>query len=90
MEHELLPGQLVVFPNPAKEYLQLSLNVEQGGFYTFSLTGALGDQGILQHRFYLSKGKQVLKVSLGNVPSGLYIAEMRNGSTVFLAKVVVK
>jgi hypothetical protein len=90
LEHELSPGQLVVYPNPAKEVIQLSLFVEQDGFYDFSLTGVSGERGVLQHRFYLSKGKQLLKVSLGNVPSGIYIAEMRNGSTVFRRKVVVK
>ena len=62
LEHKLLPGQMVVFPNPAKEYLQLSMNIEQGGFYDFSFTGVSGELGILQHRFYLSKGKQVLDV----------------------------
>jgi hypothetical protein len=90
LEHELSPGQLAVFPNPAKEYIQLSMYVEQDGFYDFSLTGVSGERGVLQHRFYLSKGKQLLKVSLGNVLSGSYIAEMRNGSTVFRRKVVVK
>ena len=76
----------LLYPNPAKEILNISLNFSKDGEYQLCLSNVLG-QAVLKKEF-----SEKTSIDISAIPRGLYLAKIIENSTgrVFTKKVVVE
>jgi len=78
-----------LFPNPAKEYLNIGYSLSQGGYVTieiFSLNGELIEKHVPGDK---PAGDHQYQWNVRNVANGLYICTIRQGQQVISRKVVI-
>lgn len=78
-----------VFPNPAGDFLNISLShddTEEGTVTLFNMNG----QALLQQAITLQAATQVIPVNVGSLAKGFYFVEVRTTSGVAMKKVVLE
>jgi hypothetical protein len=86
---ETLDAALEVFPNPVKDgTLHVKVYAREAGTTVVSLTGTGGSRTQVKE-YALRQGQNLLKVSTGTLPSGLYVLSVQQGSGRTVKKVVV-
>lgn len=78
-----------IYPNPAADILNISINNSEEGFYTIEAIDITGRLTELSNE-YLNKGEQVVQVDVSNMAKGMYTIILRNGNHVMTNKFVVQ
>lgn len=78
-----------VFPNPATDRVRFRLNLPESAASTLSLFSLDGKQIIQQNLGFLSQGSQTAEFSVGDLPPGIYIAEVQSGDFRAVKKLAV-
>jgi len=79
--------QLLVFPNPAKEMLNVQINNRQKGDAVLLVTDATGRQ-VFKKEIQLSEGNNTIPVYISLFKPGVYIVSLINGSESFTRQFV--
>jgi len=86
---ESLDAALEVFPNPVRDgVLHVKVYARQAGTAVVSLAGTGGSR-TLTKEYALRQGQNLLKVSTGTLPSGLYVLSVQQGAGRMVKKVIV-
>ncbi len=83
----LAENQVLIFPNPAQEYLQLSLKNPAAEKVQATLFHASG-QVFLQKE--LTVGESQLQIKTATLPAGFYFLKIASGNASFVEKVLVQ
>jgi hypothetical protein len=87
---QTLDAALEVFPNPVKNgSLHVKVYARQAGTAVVSLAGTVGSR-TLTKEYALRRGQNLLQVSTGTLPSGLYVLSVQQGTQRMVKKVVVQ
>jgi len=81
---------LSAFPNPAREAVQLKVELPESGAVSFSVydaTGILVSDGVVEGHY--PKGEQQIEVSTKDLADGVYFMRLQSGDFVGVARVVV-
>lgn len=81
------PNSMLLFPNPAKELLNVQLSQAVSGQASVSLRNLQGQ--VLQERAFPEGGRQ-LQLETAGLPAGLYLVTLRTAAGQLTEKVVVR
>jgi hypothetical protein len=78
---------LDVFPNPAREYLDIRLHLpgQQAGIQLLNQHGT----AVLQRTLDPEPGVTALRIPLGGLPAGIYYLRVTSGGAVYIEKVMI-
>ena len=80
--------RIEVSPNPADEYIQVGVQLDQAQVFRIDLLNSLGQRMGYDQEF---KGaNERINLSISNLPAGLYWLEVRVNDRAFLEKVIVQ
>ncbi len=80
-------NQISVYPIPAKNEVNVALNLAKAGTYTQTIVDLNGK--VLRSEMYnLEAGEQVLKMNIQNLASGHYIFNLNNGTDRFNTSII--
>lgn len=79
-----------VYPNPAREQLQVGFELPQAGLTSLELLDQTGRVAYRMAPVDLPAGKQVRTLQLAGLPTGLYVLRLRSGALAGVRKVVLK
>lgn len=82
-------GELSVFPNPAKNYLNISLNTGVSGKYDVNIMTVDG-RLIKSDVINLSAGSNNQTLDVQGIPSGCYLIRIQNAKEYFINKIILK
>ncbi len=77
-----------LFPNPAKDMVTIEVPVEGESDVQVSIMDATGRVAIQENRT-MAKGNNQVQVGLGQLSTGIYMVQVRNGETVNTRKLVI-
>lgn len=80
--------ELEVNPNPSKGKITINYTVPRNGQYTLRVFNSAG--AVFFHKANISRGKQQLRVDLGEIPNGVYFVELNNGEEKLSKKIIIK
>jgi hypothetical protein len=83
-----LTTKLSVFPNPARNTVNLVFNTEEGGSATISVINQTGSV-VLNKIIGVNTGDNTRKLDVGNLANGMYFIKIQKGSAIQMAKLVV-
>jgi len=81
-------GNLMIWPNPARDHVRISFPGTASGNVRFELLGLAGNVVLVQTA-ELSGQKDVL-LNISSLKPGLYVMKARNGSKQWIAKLIVQ
>lgn len=87
--NDLKQGELSVFPNPAKNYLNISLNTGASGKYDVNIMSVDG-RLIKSDVINLSAGSNNQTLDVQGIPSGCYLIRIQNAKEYFINKIILK
>lgn len=76
-------NQITAVPNPADQYIQVSINAKQNGPYTLSLIDYKGRSVYHQSAF----NENMLTIPRNNLPAGLYILQLVASGKAYQTKI---
>ncbi len=79
---------LSVFPNPANDVLNISLNAENAQEVNISLLTV--DGKLMGERMLQLQGKQTMQLSVNNLPAGFYFVRVSTNEGIMMTKVVIE
>ncbi len=77
-----------IFPNPAKDMVTIEVPVEGESEVQVSIIDATGRVAIQENRT-MAKGNNQVQVGLGQLSTGIYMVQVRNGEAVNTRKLVI-
>lgn len=90
IESPLLPEQSVnVFPNPAKDQLNVSYTVEEASEISLSITNMLGQQVRYMEMGTVSQGANTTTLDISDLESGIYMVTIQTGQETVTRKITV-
>jgi hypothetical protein len=81
--------QLTLFPNPAKDEVNVRFVATQSGAYDVSLYDATG-KTILTQKAQFNEGENTASFDVVSLPRGLYVVKVSNGEELFSQKVIIE
>ncbi len=75
-----------IYPNPAKNYIQIELDGNHTGDFTIQLINAAGQ---LIYNKYAGHIGQGYRLDLAKVPQGIYLLQLSNGSKIGTKKIII-
>ena len=82
-------GQLVIYPNPAENTLNVEFKAKVSGNIQVSIVNLTG-QKLMQKELDAAGGKQSLQFNISGLQQGLYIIKIQSGNEVVLTRQFVK
>ena len=77
-------NQIIIYPNPVQEQLNIILNSQEDVIHHFTLTSVSGQPVVS-----LSPVSRRIRLSISRLPEGLYIAEIRTGNKREFRKIII-
>jgi hypothetical protein len=71
---------LIVYPNPTQDYVNIEFNIVEPGQFSFSITDILGRVLIVEPAKTFSQGKHTVKIDLNHLSSGIYNLNIHNSN----------
>ena len=87
--NDLKQGELGIFPNPAQNYLNISLKAGTTGNYNVNIL-TLDGKIVKSASIGLIEGTNNQTVSVQGVPAGCYLIKIQNEKEYFVNKIIVK
>lgn len=81
-------SQLKVYPNPAHNYINISFSSLQAGNCSLILMNTLGET-LIAKQVETKKGSNVIKLSIENIPYGVYLIRINMGGNSHQTKITV-
>ncbi len=81
--------QLSLFPNPAKDEINVRFIATKSGVYDMALYNSTG-KAILNQKAQFNEGENGASFDVVSLPRGLYIVKVSNGDELFSQKVIVE
>ncbi len=86
---EFLSGKIRVYPNPARDILQVEIRMEQEQRFSLRILNQLG-KVVYQVEENIPSGDKVIRIDTGGLPEGLYTLSMRGEDGASVQKIFVK
>lgn len=82
IEENNLFSRLSIFPNPTSGKVQVAINNNDAGYYTFTLRSVTGSL-VQQSEHLIKNGSNTIALDMSDVPTGVYLLEIkgRNNAT---------
>lgn len=71
-----------IFPNPAKDYVNVDLRLEEAGLVQISLISIIGTEVKKWENVQLNQGEQILKLDLSGFQNGMYFLKITKSGQV--------
>jgi len=81
--------QFNIFPNPTKGIVTLNMNAGVEHKSSLTIYNTIGEL-VVEKEVALIAGKNIVKIDLQHVASGIYIAQLKEGSTVTTRKIIIE
>jgi len=72
-------GTISLYPNPASDYLNISLNSLDNASYSIKIYNRLGQQ-LISRKVEFLKGNQTRQINVSQLPGGLYLMVVQHGN----------
>ena len=79
-----------IFPNPANDRLNISINMARTATVTVKLYNMLGGEMLSQNYEMLPEGANNLQLGLSNLPQGMYFCNVTSGGFTTTERVVIE
>jgi len=89
LEERLVKGSVRLFPNPARDIVQLSFSILKEGEVSISMVDYLGREVYSEHLRSRSGSVNNLDISIGDLTAGVYTLKLLAGSQLYSRKVNV-
>jgi hypothetical protein len=89
LEEVLVKGSVRLFPNPARDIVQLSFSMLKEGEVSISMVDYLGREVYSEHLGKRSGSVNTVDVSIGDLATGVYTLKLLAGSQLYSRKVNV-
>jgi len=86
---EELGLQFAVFPNPAGDYINVSLSNEQTNEGTLGLFNMNG-QVLMQQAISIDRSTQIIPFNVQDIPGGFYIVKVQTNEGIAVKKVILE
>lgn len=86
---DLKQGEMSVFPNPASDYLNISLKTGSTGNFDVNIV-TLDGRVIKSQKIGLTEGANNQTISVHGIPSGCYMIKIQNDKEYFINKIILK
>lgn len=83
-------SEINIYPNPAKENINVDLIATQAQIVSYNIINVLGQSVITQDNIRLQEGKNTLSIATESLPAGIYMFEVNNNQTKTTKKFLVK
>jgi len=83
------PSLLLVYPNPAYQFMTLKINLTNPGQTVFRLSDYSGKPVLSFNKETVQPGEQTFTINTGNIPTGEYILQMNAGNVIEKKKVTI-
>lgn len=84
------PGELLAYPNPAGEYIEIELILRDGDDYFLQLLDQYGRTIKEIQQSTMKPGKYTLQITLAGLPDGAYLCRLTNGKGAGIDRMFVK
>ena len=81
--------QLIVFPNPARDEVNVQFVATKAGTYDVALYNSVG-KVILNQKTTFNEGENGASFDVSALPAGLYVVKVGNGEDLFSQKVIIE
>lgn len=81
-------GNLLLYPNPAKETVELEYNAANNATVTIKVIDVTGKTAMVLNRS-VTRGKNSIKANTGNLNSGFYLVQFIDGNKVQTKKLII-
>lgn len=71
-----------IFPNPAKDFVNIDLRLEEAGLVQISLISIIGTEVKKWENVQLNQGEQILKLDLSGFQNGMYFLKIAKSGQV--------
>ncbi|MGB1216421.1 MAG: T9SS type A sorting domain-containing protein [Saprospiraceae bacterium] len=82
-------SDILLSPNPAKEFVNLSMSITETIEANIRVTDILG-QTVQNNALQLNQGREVIRVDLDGLPSGIYMISLQANGEIITKKVLKK
>ena len=79
-QYNIDPVSITMFPNPARDFVNIDFMLSEPGSYEISLFDISGQLHRSIQRDFGYEGRQTEEISLENLKAGLYILSISNGN----------
>jgi hypothetical protein len=80
---------LNVFPNPAKDFVNIQFEALSAGNFSVEVFNTLGQRAAIEHLGFRSAGIISHQINLAAVPAGVYFVKLNNGNDSIIKKITV-
>ena len=77
-----------VFPNPAKDELNISVQSPEKMVISFKVLNLLGEE-IINNSFNFDQGTNIRKIDVSNLENGVYVVQVKNEENVYSHKLII-
>lgn len=86
IEEEKLTSSISLYPNPAKDWINLNIKMDQAGTGHYDVINSLG-QSVISSPLDLSKGTNQQKIDINELPYGMYFVKVEVNGQVATKKI---
>lgn len=80
----------VAYPNPASDIVNLELDLKQSGEGSLKIFNLAGTEVLVKDNVALFAGKETIGVSVGGLPAGMYLYQIKTKEGIFKGKIIKK
>ena len=80
--------KMMIFPNPAMDIVNIQFMAQQEGEYKISLIDIVGKE-VLNQITNFSEGENSVEMKMSNLPKGVYLVKVSNGSQTEVSKLMI-
>jgi len=88
-DSESLTNNLLVFPNPAKDAVNMELSIETPGVYSVDVFNLTNLEVTHLYDSYFAKGRGVYPLNISNLHSGNYLIRISSNDATVIGKLII-
>ncbi|MEI6747828.1 MAG: T9SS type A sorting domain-containing protein [Bacteroidales bacterium] len=77
-----------VFPNPAKEKIQVIIRSTERSILSMSISNLLGNT-LISDKVQFANGRSISDINVNSLPNGIYFVKIQKESSVFMSKLII-
>jgi len=82
--------EILLFPNPAKDNVQINMTVKESGHIMGHIIDMTGRQTVIADNIVFHSGQNEFAFNLENYQPGVYIITLNNGEKTFRSKLIIR
>jgi len=83
-------SEILLFPNPARDIVQVNMTVKEDGHLTGHMIDMAGRQTVISEHILLHSGQNKFTFNLENYQPGVYILTLSQSEKTFRSKLIIR